>query len=73
MTVVFAILQLHSLLKLPVASRGNKDLTGQSLIRLQKSLTGIDYIIIDEYSMVGQIMFGWIDRRCKQASGSATW
>ena len=59
---------VHSLLKLPVGSRGNKDLTGQSLIRLQESLSGIDYIIIDEYSMLGQVMFGWIDRRCKQAS-----
>ena len=60
---------VHSLLKLPVGSRGNKDLAGQSLIRLQESLSGIDYIIIDEYSMLGQTMFGWVDRRCKQASG----
>lgn len=60
---------IHSLLKLPVGSRGNRDLTGQSLIRLQQSLNGIDYIIIDEYSMLGQITFGWIDKRCKQASG----
>lgn len=55
---------VHSLLKLPVGSRGNKDLAGQSLIRLQESLSGIDYIIIDEYSMLGQTMFGWVDRRC---------
>ena len=60
---------VHSLLKLPVSSRGNKDLAGQSLIRLQESLSGIDYIIIDEYSMLGQTMFGWVDRDCKQASG----
>ena len=44
---------VHSLLKLPVGSKGNKDLTGQSLIRLQESLSDIDYIIIDEYSMLG--------------------
>ena len=60
---------IHSLLKLPVGLRGNKDLAGQSLIRLQESLSGIDYIIIDEYSMLGQTVFGWVDRRCKQASG----
>ena len=60
---------VHSLLKLPVGSRGNKDLTGQNLIRLQESLTNIDYIIIDEYSMLGQLTFGWIDRRLKQTSG----
>ena len=41
----------------------------QSLIRLQESLSGIDYIIIDKYSMLGQTMFGWVDRRRKQASG----
>lgn len=55
---------VHSLLKLPVGSRGNTDLAGQSLIRLQESLRGIDYIIIDEYAMLGQTMFGWVDRRC---------
>ena len=60
---------VHSLLKLPMGSRGNKDLTGQSLCRLQDSLNNIDYIIIDEYSMLGQATFGWIDKRCKQATG----
>ena len=60
---------IHSLLKLPVGARGNKDLTGQSLYRLQDNLRGIEYILIDEYSMLGQTTFGWIDKRCKQATG----
>ena len=60
---------VHSLLKLPIGSRGNKDLTGQSLCRLQESLNNIECIIIDEYSMMGQVAFGWVDRRCKQATG----
>ena len=60
---------VHSLLKLPIGSRGNKDLTGQSLCRLQESVNNVDYIIIDEYSMLGQVTFGWIDKRCKQATG----
>ena len=60
---------VHSLLKLPIGSRGNKDLTGQSLCRLQESVNNIGYIIIDEYSMLGQVTFGWIDKRCKQATG----
>ena len=60
---------IHSLLKLPVGPRGNKDLTGQNLYRLQESLSAIDYILIDEYSMLGQTLLGWIDKRCKQASG----
>ena len=62
-------LTVHSLLKLPIGSRGNKDLTGQSLCRLQESVNNIGYIIIDEYSMLGQVTFGWIDKRCKQATG----
>jgi len=45
---------IHSLLKLPVGAKGNKDLTGQSLVRLQNALKEISYIIIDEYSMLGQ-------------------
>jgi ATP-dependent exoDNAse (exonuclease V) alpha subunit len=57
------------LLKLPVGPRGKSDLTGQNLIRLQESLSNIDYIIIDEYSMLGQVTFGWIDRRLKQTTG----
>ena len=60
---------IHSLLKLLIGSRGNKDLTGQSLCRLQESLNNINCIIIDEYSMLGQVTFGWMDKRCKQATG----
>ena len=60
---------IHSLLKLPVGSRGNTELTGQALLRLQNNLKGISYIIIDEYSMLGQTMLGWIDRCGRQATG----
>ena len=60
---------IHCLLKLPVGLQGKKDLTGQSLFRLQESLNGVEYIIIDEYSMLGQITFGLVDKRCKQATG----
>lgn len=60
---------VRSLLILPVATRGNKNLTGQTLCRLQESLSGINYILIDEYSMFGQTALGWIDKRCKQATG----
>ena len=59
---------VHSLLKLPIGSRGNRDLTGQSLCRLQECVSNIEYIITDEYSMLGQVTFGWIDKHCKQAT-----
>ncbi|CAB4041229.1 ATP-dependent DNA helicase PIF1, partial [Paramuricea clavata] len=36
---------------------------------LQESVNNIGYIIIDEYSMLGQVTSGWIDKRCKQATG----
>ncbi|CAB4037821.1 ATP-dependent DNA helicase pif1, partial [Paramuricea clavata] len=37
--------------------------------RLQENLNNVEYIIIDEYSMLGQVTFGWIDKRGKQATG----
>jgi len=60
---------IHSLLKLPIGPKGNKDLSGQSLVRLQNLLQNIDYILIDEYSMLGQKMLAWVDKRCRQATG----
>ena len=60
---------LYSLLRLPVGSKACKELSGQSLIRLQTNLDNKEYLLIDEFSMLGQSMMGWIDRRCRQASG----
>ena len=42
---------------------------GQALVRLQDKLQNIKYILIDEYSMLGQTLLGWIDKRCRQATG----
>ena len=44
-------------------------MVGNSVIRLQENLKDIKYILIDEYSMLGQTTFGWVDRRCRQATG----
>lgn len=60
---------IHSLLNLLVGPRGKKDLTAQSLARLQARLLDIKYVLIDEYSMLGQTLLGWIDKRCWQATG----
>ena len=60
---------IHSVLNLPVGPRGNKDLKGHSLLRLQDQLRDVKYILIDEYSMLGQTLLGWIDKRCRQATG----
>ena len=57
---------LHSLLSLPV--KGDyKDLEGERLHQLQQSLAGIDYLIIDEMSMVGRKIFGQVNKRLRQA------
>ena len=60
---------IHSLLKLPVSKQQAKALRGQSLIRLQYDLTVTEYIVIDEYSMLGQATMALIDRRCCEATG----
>ena len=57
---------LHSLLGLPV--RGDfKELQGNRLQTMQESLAGVNYIIIDEMSMMGRNLFGQVDRRLRQA------
>lgn len=61
---------IHSLLKLPVGTRGNKELTGERLCRLQQSLNGINYIIKDEYSLLGQTTLELMNKRCKQVTGN---
>ena len=56
---------LHSLLSLPV--KGDfKDLEGEHLNKLQHSLQNMEYLIIDEISMVGRKLFGQIDKRLRQ-------
>ena len=32
-------------------------------------MNGVNYIIIDEFSVIGQRMMRWIDRRLRQSSG----
>ena len=60
---------IHSLLKLPVGHKDHCDLKSQTLSNLQEQLRDIEYVIIDEYSMLGQNMFGWIDKRLRQITG----
>ncbi len=57
---------IHSLLSIPV--RGDfKPLDGSRLHTIQQTLKDIDYLIIDEMSMVGRKLFGQVDRRLRQA------
>ena len=49
---------LHYLLKLPIGNKGLKELSGQSLIKLQHNLKDKHCLLIDEFSMVGQCLAG---------------
>ena len=60
------VVTIYSLLKLPEGPKGNDDLSGQSLLRLQENTKDVDYVLVDEYSILGQTAFGWIDKCCKQ-------
>ena len=56
---------LHSLLSLPV--KGDfKDLQGERLHQMQQSLADMEYLIIDEMSMVGRKFIGEVDQRLRQ-------
>ena len=57
---------LHSLLQLPTKGEF-KDLQGESLTKLQQSLNGVTYFIIDEMSMLGRKLMGQVDKRLRQA------
>ena len=62
---------LHSLLRLPIGTKRLNDLKRTALLQLQSNLESVKYLIIDEYSFVGQGLFSWIDSRCKQAISKA--
>lgn len=57
---------LNSLLSLPTKEEF-KDLQGEELHQMQQSLATMEYLIIDEMSMVGRKIFGQVDRRLCQA------
>ena len=63
---------LHSLLQLPIKGKKNVPLKSSALSKLQEDMNGVRYLIIDEFSVVGQKMFAWINRRCKEATGNTT-
>ena len=62
---------LHTVLQLPI--RGNlQPLKGAGLMKLQQFLLNISYIVIDEFSVVGQRFLSWIDQRCRQGTGNTS-
>jgi ATP-dependent DNA helicase PIF1 len=55
---------IHSMFSIPVQEF--KSLCADSLLDLQEKWNGIEYIIVDEISMVGQTLMGKIDSRLRQ-------
>jgi ATP-dependent DNA helicase PIF1 len=63
---------IHSIFSIPVNKKEKDDfpnLTGEQLNNLQNTFAGCEYIIIDEYSMLSQVMCAQIDKRLRQATG----
>ena len=56
---------LHSLLQLPLWA--GRALQGDSLKKLQHSLNGVNFLVIEEVSMVSQSQYIWVDGRLRQA------
>ncbi|KID82373.1 ATP-dependent DNA helicase PIF1 [Metarhizium guizhouense ARSEF 977] len=57
---------LHSLLHLPI-NKDFKPLSPTDMAQLQKKLKDINYLIIDEKSMLGLRQLSWIDDRLREA------
>jgi ATP-dependent DNA helicase PIF1 len=62
---------LHSTVFLPVSKNQTTldDLSGDRLSLIQDKFKNIKLVIIDEYSMVSQVMLGQTDKRLRQATG----
>jgi ATP-dependent exoDNAse (exonuclease V) alpha subunit len=61
---------LHSLFNIKVVENENEsflELENNELANLQKDFENIEFLIIDEFSMMSQIMLGKIDSRLRQA------
>ena len=59
---------IHSAFSIPITNSNKKlELKGENLKRLQDKLRDVEYVIIDEKSMVGRRMLGLIDVRLRQA------
>ena len=62
---------LHAFFKLSIGSKRLTELKRIALQKLQSNPENVEYLIMDENSLVGQSLLGWIDSRCRQATGLA--
>ncbi|KAK3916877.1 ATP-dependent DNA helicase [Frankliniella fusca] len=60
---------LHSFLSLGRYGFGVTRLTGIELLNYQQKHSGLKFLLVDEYSMVGLKMLALIDQRCRDLTG----
>lgn len=56
-------------MKLTIRGKKCCELKSQTLTDLQLKFLGVKYLIIDKFSVMGQDMFGWVDRCLRQVTG----
>ena len=54
-------------MKIPVTKKQRKALKNNALEKLQQNLAGVEYIVIDEISLLGKRTLKWLDQRLKQS------
>ncbi|KAK3932677.1 ATP-dependent DNA helicase [Frankliniella fusca] len=62
---------LQSIFKIPRKTAEFKDLKSEAARKLQTEMKDVNFLIIDEYSMVGCQLLAMIDQRCKQGKGNS--
>ena len=60
---------MHSAFSLPVRSGDMQELSTQRVSEMRKTFSKLRLVIIDEISLVGATLFGWVHRRLKQILG----
>ena len=59
---------IHRLLTLPIGRNNRGQLKGKGLSRLQEALKGTDAVVLDEFSMLSQSQWSYVNRRLSQAN-----
>ncbi|KAE8739231.1 hypothetical protein FOCC_FOCC015271 [Frankliniella occidentalis] len=56
---------INSALKIPVKVKQYPEMPAEALRKFQDSMSNVKFLIIDEYSMVGSRLLGYMERRCR--------
>ena len=59
---------IHSYFSIPNDSKSFQDLVGESARTLTNKMTNLKSIIADEFSMIGCVLLGMMEKRCCQGT-----